>query len=57
MLVINIEENLFVCSFMLLASHMERPFGDSGQQGEFSAAAFPSARPALGAGASSLFVI
>lgn len=44
MLVINIEGNLFVCPFMLLASHMERPFGASRRQGEFSAATFPSAR-------------
>lgn len=44
MLVISIEENLFVCPFMLLASHMEGPFGVSRQQGEFSAATFPSAR-------------
>lgn len=29
---------------MLLASHMEGPFGVSRQQGEFSAATFPSAR-------------
>lgn len=29
---------------MLLASHMERPFGASRRQGEFSAATFPSAR-------------
>ena len=41
MLVINIEENLFVCPFMLLASHMEGPFGVSWQQGEISAATFP----------------
>lgn len=41
---INTEGNLFVCPFMLLASHMPRPFGDSQQQREFSAATFPSAR-------------
>lgn len=46
MLVINIEENLFVCPFMLLASHMERPFGVCRQQGEICAATFPCASPA-----------